>query len=101
MTEQIAFDDEAIARICERFDVERLRVFGSALTDRFDPQHSDVDLLVDYLPTARRTFRDFFALRDALEGAIGYPVDLVEPQNLRNPYVARTVFAATRELYAA
>lgn len=71
------------------------------VNERLDPHRSDVDLLVDYLPTAKRTFRDFFRLRDELEEVIGHRVDLVEPKNLRNPYIAQTVFAATRDLYAA
>lgn len=101
MAPELTLDLDAIARTCERFHVERLRVFGSALTDRFDPEHSDVDLLVEYRPTAERTFRDFVALQDESERIIGYPVDLVEPQNLRNPFIVRTVFSNTRELYAA
>lgn len=36
-------DLDAISRACQRFGVERLRIFGSALTDRFDPEGSDID----------------------------------------------------------
>ncbi len=43
-------DPAVIARACERHGVLRLRVFGSALTDRFDPARSDVDFLVDFRP---------------------------------------------------
>ncbi|WP_211236509.1 nucleotidyltransferase family protein [Arthrobacter castelli] len=46
-------DSEAIRGACEQYGVERLRVFGSALSDRFDPEHSDIDFLVDFLPGAR------------------------------------------------
>lgn len=40
-----------ISKICRRFHVQRLDVFGSAarVTD-FDPARSDVDLLLTYLP---------------------------------------------------
>lgn len=101
MSPALGLDLAAIARVCEAHGVARLRLFGSALTDRFDPEHSDVDLLVDFLPDARRTFSSLFALRDALEQVIGFPVDLVEARNLRNPYVARTVCPDARQLYAA
>jgi len=33
----VPLDVEAIRRACERHGVERLRVFGSVLTDHFDP----------------------------------------------------------------
>lgn len=42
-------DREAIAHACERYGVARLRVFGSAVTGRFDPNRSDVDFFVDFL----------------------------------------------------
>lgn len=93
-------DLDAIARVCKRFGAARLRVFGSALSDRFDPQRSDVDLLVDYREGIERSFRDFFALKDELEEVIGHPVDLVQPKNLRNPYIAKAVFVGTCEIYA-
>jgi predicted nucleotidyltransferase len=101
MDGHVNLDREAIARVCERYGVERLRLFGSALTDKFDPDRSDIDLLVDFREGTRRTFRAFFSLRDELEEVIGRPVDLVQARHIRNPYIARTVFSNTRELYAA
>lgn len=101
MSPLLALDREAIARACEHHGVARLRLFGSALTDRFDPAHSDVDLLVDYKPDAERTFHAFFSLRSDLESSVGAPVDLVDAEQLRNPYIARTVLSTAQELYAA
>lgn len=101
MTAASLLDREAIARICERHGVVRLRVFGSALSDRFDPHHSDVDFLVDYRPDAERTFTALFALRDELERVVGRPVDLIDTRNVRNPYFARSVFDSAQDVYAA
>jgi uncharacterized protein len=51
----IADHREDIARLCERFRVRRLDVFGSATTDQFDPATSDVDFVVEFVdPSARR-----------------------------------------------
>ena len=36
--------------LCHEYGVLRLEVFGSALTSRFDPETSDVALLVEYPP---------------------------------------------------
>jgi predicted nucleotidyltransferase len=39
-----------IAALCQHFAVRRLRVFGSALTDRWDEAKSDFDFFVEYAP---------------------------------------------------
>ena len=39
---------KALSEACARFGVVRLRVFGSVLTEHFDPQTSDSDFLVDF-----------------------------------------------------
>lgn len=93
--------DDIIA-LCERFGVRRLGVFGSATGDEFDPAHSDVDFLVELEPpegTSR--FDAFFGFREALEQLLGYPVDLVDPSALDNPYFAGAVRRTLHELYAA
>lgn len=95
------FDREAIARACESYEVARLRVFGSALTDRFDPERSDVDFLVGYKPEAERTFQALFALREELERIVGSPVDLIDAGNVRNPYFAKSAFDSAQDVYAA
>lgn len=93
-------DSAAIARACEKHGVARLRVFGSALTDRFDPARSDVDFLVDYRPDAPRTFAALFSLRDELETIVGRRVDLIDARNIRNPYVAKSALESAVDVYA-
>jgi predicted nucleotidyltransferase len=55
MLDLIEAHRDEIAALCRRFGVQRLDVFGSAArgTD-FDPEHSDVDLLVSYRPDRPR-----------------------------------------------
>lgn len=94
-------DIDAITRACERFGVKRLRVFGSALSDRFDPDLSDVDFLVDFLPGNERLFADFFDLQAELERIVGRKVDLVDASAVRNPYFKASAFGHARDVYAA
>ncbi|WP_255375506.1 hypothetical protein [Saccharomonospora sp. CUA-673] len=35
------------------------------------------------------------------DAIIGHPVDLVQSRNLRNPYIAHTVFSTARDIYEA
>jgi predicted nucleotidyltransferase len=76
-------------------------VFGSATTDEFDPERSDVDFLLEFRDDAEASFKTYFALKMAMEQLLGRPVDLVMPKALRNPYFAESVARTSRELYAA
>lgn len=92
-------DLDAIARACKRYGVERLRVFGSALTDRFDPGGSDIDFLVDFVPGNTNLFHDYFDLKFELERITGRRVDLVDANAARNPYFKASAFESAQELY--
>lgn len=96
-----SLDLEAIARACGAHGVSRLRVFGSAVTDRFDPATSDVDFLVDFDPSREDRFSDYFGLRDDLVRAVGREVDLVVASAVRNPYFAKHAFGEAVDVYAA
>lgn len=47
MTLKIAVDLDGLAHVCRSRRVQRLRVFGSVGTARFDQASSDIDLLVE------------------------------------------------------
>ena len=96
------FDTEdAIAAICRRFGVRRLSVFGSAVTETFDPARSDVDFLVDFHDNVERRFDAYFGLKEELERLLGRPTDLLMPKSLDNPYFAAAVERNRRNVYAA
>ena len=101
MITAVPLDLESIARACEAYGVERLRIFGSVLGETFDPDTSDVDFLVDFLPGRGGLFHDHFNLKRSLEHIIGREVDLVDAGAVRNPYFARSAFASAEDLYAA
>lgn len=101
MIASLTLDVPAIAAACRLHDVARLQVFGSALTSRFDAESSDLDLLVEFLPDAEKTFQAFFALREELEAIVGRQVDLVDVKTLRNPYFMASVTRTAEEIYAA
>ncbi len=84
----IAEKKQEIARICRRYDVRRLEVFGSAAraTD-FDPARSDVDFLVEFQPPlVSRLLERFLDLQDDLQGVLGRKVDLTRDGTIQNPY---------------
>lgn len=101
MVTAVLLDTEEIKRACERYGVERLRVFGSVLTDRFDPERSDVDFLVDFIPQNDNLFNDYFDLKAELERIVARNVDLIDASAVRNPYFKASAFGSAQDLYAA
>lgn len=97
----ISLDVEAIAAACVDYGVERLRVFGSVLTEKFDPARSDVDFLVEFLADRANLFHDYFDLRLRLEEILGRDVDLVMVDAVKNPYLAKSILDGAEDVYTA
>jgi predicted nucleotidyltransferase len=77
--------------LCRKYNVRRLSVFGSVLTDTFDEQ-SDVDLIVAFDKTAiKDPFLNYFDFKYALENVLGREVDLLEEQPIRNSYLRKNI----------
>jgi len=90
-----------ITALCERLQVRRLWVFGSALRGDFDASRSDIDILVDLGTDHPRPARQFHELREALEKAFGRPVDLTSVDGVRNPLMRAELEATRQPIYVA
>jgi len=92
---------EGISAICQRYQIRRLEVFGSAArADDFTPA-SDADFLVEFAADAKPGLREFFGAKTELEQLLGRAVDLVEPNAVRNPYVLAGINRHRELVYAA
>jgi uncharacterized protein len=90
----------AITALCEAHGVLHLELFGSAASDHFNPDTSDVDFLVELdseVPGSRA--KRWIALAEALEQLLGRHVDLVNPKFIRNSYFMDAVNASRVPLY--
>ena len=93
---------EELTRLCARYRVQRLEVFGSAARGDFDPQASDLDFLVEYEQLPPRGAADrYFGLLFALEELFGRPVDLVVLSAVKNPYFLEEIDASRVVLHDA
>jgi predicted nucleotidyltransferase len=101
MHEAIDRSRMGIAKICRRFGVRRLEVFGSAAGGRdFDPAMSDADFLVEFEPGSEGApLEQFFGLSEALRELLGRPVDLVERGAITNPFVLAGIDEARELVY--
>ncbi|MBM4327148.1 MAG: nucleotidyltransferase [Deltaproteobacteria bacterium] len=90
---------EELARLCRRYQVRELALFGSALRqDRH--ADADVDLLVSFQPAARVTFLTLARMQRELEALLERKVDLVPKDGLKL-IVRDHILASARVLYAA
>ena len=98
-----AIHQPAIETLCRQFGVRKLEVFGSATTDLFDPQRSDIDFLVEFEPDYNLGpwMKNYFALQDALSEVLQRPVDLVFADSVKNPYLIRAINQSRQLIYAS
>lgn len=93
---------EDIARLCARFAVRRLELFGSAAAGAFDPARSDLDVLVELGAAPGMTpFEQYFGLKESLEALFGRAVDVVMADAPQNPRFLSSLNKSRRLLYAA
>ena len=82
----VADRSEEIAELCRKHQVQLLDLFGSAATEDFNPDSSDLDFIVTFLPEANATYvgvyhRLYTDLCDLFE----QPVHLRIESNFINP----------------
>lgn len=93
---------DQIRAVCKRYAVRRLRLFGSAVTDDWDPQRSDFDFLAEFGPSHEfNKFQQFMGFISELEHLLGRRVDVVDWTFAKNPFFKRHAEQAAREIYAA
>jgi predicted nucleotidyltransferase len=91
-----------VAMLCSRFGVQSLEVFGLAADGAFDPAHSHIDFLVEFLPDAAGSlFDSYFELQQELEQLFARKIDLVTTSALKNPDVLAVVNQSRQIVYAS
>ena len=90
---------QKIVALCKKYKVNKLFVFGSILTDRFNDD-SDVDLVVSFNKAEVGDYFDnYFDFKYSLEELFGRNVDLLEEQTIKNPYLKKNVDATKALIY--
>jgi len=93
---------EEVAELCRRRGVIRLELFGSAARDDFDESRSDLDFLVKFdSDPSRPALGSYFGFKSDLESLFHRPVDLVDAEGIRNPYVRASINRDRKLIYAA
>ncbi|MFH1983425.1 MAG: nucleotidyltransferase family protein [Pseudomonadota bacterium] len=89
---------EPIAEFCRRHGIQRLSLFGSVLTEDFNPE-SDVDVLIEFKPGIRVGMIRLAGLEGELSDMIGRKVDLNTPGFISKYFRKRVL--SEREIHYA
>mgnify|MGYP001814692524 CR=1 FL=1 len=97
-TASLSIDRQQLGELCERHQIRRLALFGSASRGQVRAD-SDIDLLVEFLPGTTVGLR-FITIQDELATLLGREVDLCTPDFL-SPHFRERVLAEAVPLYEA
>jgi uncharacterized protein len=89
-----------IQTFCQRWQIVELGLFGSILRDDFRAD-SDIDVLVTFAPNPTWTLFDVMNMQRELEHMLGRQVDLLEREELRNPYRKAEILKTYQVIYAS
>lgn len=101
MIDQIQLHREELGALCRRFHVRRLDRFGSAPRSNFDPEHSDIDFLVEFdrERSEALSLNTYYNFKEVLESLLGRAVDLVGRGADRNPYLKARIDASREPVF--
>ena len=90
MLDTIVRHKQIIEKICRDLGVKRLDLVGSASRNDFRPERSDIDFLVEF-NGLDRLFDRYFELKIRLEQQLGKPVDVIQENAVKNPFVKKSL----------
>ncbi len=90
---------DLIRLVCETYKVNKLYIFGSVLTENFT-EDSDIDFLVKFGDVELyHYFDNFMGFKEELEKILNRPVDLVEEQTVKNPFLKTSIDRNKKLIY--
>ena len=94
---------DEIRAAAERYGVERLEIFGSAMTSKFDPDRSDVDFIVHYPRDYDYGYflKQYLDFEDELAEILGRSAQLVMTSALKKERFRRNAEMTRTTIYVA
>lgn len=93
---------DQISTLCRENGVKRLFAFGSVVSDKFDPETSDIDFLVEVNePDPLKKGEFLLNLWDGFEALFQRRVDLLTPNSIRNPILKEEIEDTKMLIYEA
>jgi predicted nucleotidyltransferase len=101
---KIPIDYEKIVEFCQRWKIAELALFGSVLRDDFQPESSDIDVLVSFAQDAHWTLFDLVDMEEDLQSIFQRKVDLVSRRGIErshNHLRRQAILNSAQVIYAA
>ena len=90
-----------IISLIEKHKIKEAYLFGSVITEKFNEEKSDIDLLVNFFdgidPLEKGEL--IWNLRFALEDNLKKPIDLITESSLKNPYFIEEIKETRVKIY--
>lgn len=104
LPENITLLQQELLNFCNHWHVSSLALFGSVLRPDFNPETSDIDILVDFHAVAHHNLLDFAEMQEQLTELFGRKVDLVSKKGLersRNLERRNNILSSAQIIYDA
>ena len=101
---QIPIDYEKIVEFCQCWKITELALFGSVLRDDFQPESSDIDVLVSFAQDAHWTLFDLVDIEEGLQSIFQRNIDLVSRRGIersQNHLRRQAILNSAQVIYAA
>ncbi len=93
------YQEESLNNLCRKYHVDKMYLFGSALTSNFNDR-SDIDILVKFKPIELNLyFENYLNMKENLKSLFGREVDLLEEQTLKNPILIHSINQSKELIY--
>ncbi|WP_225353849.1 nucleotidyltransferase family protein [Methanolacinia petrolearia] len=94
--------DKNFEELCRKYKVSEMFIFGSAIRSDFDPEKSDIDIMVSFRKMTPAEHADsYFGLLEELEKYFGCNIDLLEKEAVKNPYLKKNIDESGVMVYAS
>ena len=100
LRETIKVRPKEFTSLCESFGVKTLYAFGSSVTDDFNEESSDIDLLIELnTEDPIEKGQNLLDLWDKFEAFFQRKVDLLTSSSIRNPILRKNIDASKILVY--
>jgi uncharacterized protein len=85
-----------LTRLCCKYGVRKLEIFGSAATGEFNPETSDIDFVIDFVEDGPGSVDRYLGFLESVEALFGRHVDLVFERKMKPRF--RAIAGRSREV---
>ena len=88
-----------LKKLCERYNVSKLYVFGSVISEKLR-KDSDIDFLVTFDKIELIEYADnYFDFKFSLEDLFNRKIDLLEEKAIKNPFLKQSINTSKELIY--